>query len=422
MMKRLGAFVLAGMAVLVLAACGTVSTPTIDGTVLTLANAPVVGATVTIGTTSTTTDANGAFSIAGVTPPYDVTVSSTSGNWAHVFVGLSSTTPTLSPVGALVGGPPATSTATIGGTIATGVPIDATHPVEVCVEGVTEAVGGCATVSSGTSYNVTARWLSTANVSVKVHALQMTVPSAGALPTSYHGYYASASTTLVPSNSYTNDVTLIGAVSSTALSGTVTADASITSGQYLVMVQVAPNLLMPLGSAALTGATTPYTALVPTLTGATYTLYGSGSTSASGISLSWRVDLTAGAGRDLTIAGVPTPASSPTSAGPGDTFPVTGTGAAPLTVVFVPSSSPTAPYLAVTTSGTSVVMPSTLPVPSGSVYNWTPVTNPGETLAQAATNGGVTAYFRLMAAQIFDQPFDGGFALGSGSSTSFTVP
>ena len=429
-MKRSATFVAVAAALLLLASCNTTpgggggpTTSTVSGTVVGILDTPVAGASVTIGSTTVTSDATGAFTIDNVTPPYDVTVSSTADNWAHVFVGLTSTSPVLLPYGAASASLPS-STATIGGTVTTATPIDSTHPVEVCVEGITETVIGCDTLTSAVAYSISAHWASTANVAVKVHALQIMRPSTGAMPNGYAGYdVSSTSTTMVPGNSYTQNLTLGAAPSVASLSGTVTAPSSLTSGSVSVFVRLSPQLMIPVGGVSLTGTSTTYTATVPLFSGSSYTLLAIG-TGTSSTSARWSTGLTAGSGRDLALAAAPSVTSPPSSAGPGDTFTVGTTGGAPLTVGFFPASGSTGPMLAVTTSQSSVTMPSVLPVASGTVYEWTPITNPGESLHQASGDWLSGLYLLLSSFGPFGLDTNGSFATLAIFSTppSFTVP
>lgn len=425
-MKRFG--IIAGVAatLLLLASCGLLSgggggPTTINGTLVGILGVPVAGASVTIGSTTVTSDSSGSFSIANVTPPYDVTVSSTANNWAHVFVGVSATSPVLLPAGAIAGGLPPMSQATMAGTILTGTTIDTTHPVEVCLEGVTELVVGCQTLTTSGSYSITANWPSTANVAVKVHALQITLPSAGALPNGYTGYAVSAaSTTMVPGNSYTQTLTLGTAPGVASLSGTITTPSGLTTQGLLVLARLSPTFVIPLGQLNLSGTSTAYAATVPTLSGASYIVVALGSNSA-GLTAEWKVNLAAGSNRDVTVGGLPTVTAPPSSAGPGDTFTVGNTAGAPLTVVFTPNTSGAGPILAVTTSQSSVTMPSVLPVTSGTVYKWAPVINPAETLDQS-TSDWLGGFFSLLGAGGATLDADGGFAYLQSGVPTFTVP
>jgi len=432
-MKRSATFVAAAAVLLLLASCNTTpgggggpTTATVNGTLVGILDTPVAGASVTIGSTTVTSDATGAFSIDNVTPPYDVTVSSTADNWAHVFIGLTSTSPVLLPYGAIASASPPSSTATMSGTITTATPIDSTHPVEVCLEGVSETVTGCDTLTSAVPYSITAHWASTANVAVKVHALQMTLPSSGAMPNGYAGYHVSSSTTtMVPGNSYTQNVTLGAAPGVASLSGTVTAPSSLTSGSMSLSVRLSPQLVIPLAGINLTGTSTTYAATVPAFPGSSYTLLATGVGSNS-TSARWSTGFTAGPGRDLALAAAPTVTSPPTSAGPGDTFTVGDTAGAPLTVIFTTNSaSPSiGPALAVTTSQSSVTMPSVLPVASGTVYDWMPITNPGESLGQASEDWLSGFYSLLSGLGPNGLDTNGGFATLAifGTLPSFTVP
>lgn len=438
-MKRLAVVVIAAAALLVLAACNTTpaggggtspTTVTVQGTVIGLIGSPLANATVTIGSTSVTSDLTGTFSIANVTPPYDATVSSVSDNWAHVYRGLSTATPVLFPIAALGGGVTVGSGATVTGTVTTSTAVSSTAPLVVCVEGASDEVFGCNTVTTPTTpttadYSISAGWVSTANVAVRVHALQFARPTSSDLPSSYYGYAkTTGSTTLVPGNTYPSiNLTLVTGVGSSALSGTVSVPSGYTSAGVLLMARLSPTLSIPLGSATLTGPGYTYSAQVPTFTGATYTLAAvAGSTMGTTNiqTLQWKQGLTAGANRDITLSTGATQVSMPASASAGDTFSVTG-GGAPLTVAFMPSSSPTAPRLAVTTSQTSVTLPGTLTIPSGSTYQVLTITNPGESLEQA-TSDWLDGYFSLLLTSGLATHQDGGFTMAADSGATFTVP
>jgi hypothetical protein len=436
-MKRLAKVVIVAAALLVLAACsstpaggGGTSPTTVQGTVVGLIGSPLANATVTIGSTSDTSDLAGTFSIANVTAPYDATVSSVSGNWAHVYQGLSTATPTLFPIAALGGSVTVASNATVTGTVTTSTTVSSTHPLVVCVEGVSNEVFGCdmlttPTTPTTTDYSISAGWVSTANVAVRVHALQFARPTSSDLPSSYYGYArTTGSTTLVPGGTYpSNDLTLLGAIGSSTLSGTVSVPTGFTSVQVTLMARLSPTLSIPLGSAVLTGPGYTYSGHVPTFTGATFTLAAISASTAGTTTietLQWKQGLSAGANRDIALSAGATLASMPASASAGDTFSVTG-GGAPLTVAFMPSSSPTAPQLAVTTSRSSVTLPGTLAIPSGSTYRVLTITNPGESLEQAASDW-LDGYFSLLLTSGMATHRDGGVTLASDSGATFTVP
>ena len=429
-MKRLATFVVAATGLLLLAACSTTPSgggpETIQGRVVGLLGSPLPNATVSIGSATATSDGTGAFSIPNVTPPYDATVSSVSGNWAHVYQGLSTATPILFPVGVLAGGTTVTSNATVQGTVTTSVTASSTNPLVVCVEGVNVEVYGCNSYTTPTTattvdYSITAGWITTSNVAVRVHALQYARATSTSLPSSYYGYAKTTSTTtLVPGNTYSSiNLMLMGTMGSNALSGSLSVPAGFTSVGVMVMARVSPTLSIPLGSATLTGPGYAYTAQVPAFTGATSTVLAIGSATGK-IALAWKQDLTAGTGRDVSLSQVPTVASLPASASPGDTFNVTGTTGAPLTVVFQPSASPTAPALAMTTSQSSVTLPSTLAIPSGSTYSVLTVSNPDESLDRASGDW-LDGYYAVLATSGLAIHADGGATISSPTGT-FTVP
>ena len=73
-----------------------------------------------------------------------------------------------------------------------------------------------------------------------------------------------------------------------------------------------------------------------------------------------------------------------------------------------------------TTSQSSVTLPGTLPIPSGSTYHVLTITNPGETLAQASADG-LSGYYALPVTSGLAIHDDGAVTYSSSGAT-FTAP
>ncbi len=409
-MKRIGLSV-AVLAVLVtLAACNsgttnsTPPTPTatsVNGTVVGFRGSPISGVSVQIGSATTTTDTSGHFTIANVTPPYDVTVSDPTGTppWVHAFEGMTSASPTLTPLtSALVSA--STTNATFSGTITGGTTVDASHPVYVCAEAVSGRPFGCTTTASS-SYSLTVRWFGSGSVQVKLHALQVTLAGTPPLPTGYPGSYVSATaTTLASGDTPTEAIALSAGPTSSSLSGTVTIPIGYPSGQIVVAMQVGNALTMPLARIPLTSTSTsyPYAIAVPDVSGATSTLYAEAHSSFTQFSQQWKTGLTPGSNRDMTLSSAPVLVSPPNGSPQVPTttdFSFVNSNGAPVTAYFLGGP----PWLAVTTMSTSVKLPTAISIPSSTNYNWSVVANAGESGVDAAASDWAAGYLAFTSAQ-----------------------
>ena len=162
----------------------TVESLTVTGHVVDLLGFPRGGVDVLIQGTTTTSAADGSFEIAGVAVPYDV--ATRAGNpdpFAHVFVGLRDADVTLFPAGTLA--LDNAHTTAVAGSLPAAVPVD--HVAQVCVEGLTVLLYGCAEVSAGdVAYEVEVAY-GGGEVAARVHALLVEVDADGR-PLAYPAY------------------------------------------------------------------------------------------------------------------------------------------------------------------------------------------------------------------------------------------
>src|SRR5690606_18844116 len=147
--------------------------------------------------------------------PYDLSVWSTAGEWAHVYQGLSSAEPVLSPpeVGnALVLLHDATLTGTLSGGV---IPVGTNQAVIVCVEGIDGTAHGCDAVDpTQNTYSINVEWVLAPSRTVRVHAVQFQRDGATGFPLDYLGYGA-AEATLDDGGAEVADIDLGAALEST---------------------------------------------------------------------------------------------------------------------------------------------------------------------------------------------------------------
>ena len=157
----------------------------VAGRVVGLLGNGLTGLTVAIGDRTTTTGADGRFSIPGVTPPYDLAiVLSGTPVMAGLYHGLTRPDPTLvflffvDSIGAKTG--------VISGTVSGGDPIPSDGEVTGAVFASPEASG---VVSIGSrDYSLPLSWFGPATTIGTVHLLQWRTPMPGAPPTAYTAF------------------------------------------------------------------------------------------------------------------------------------------------------------------------------------------------------------------------------------------
>ena len=170
-----------------------VATIDVDGRVVGLYDLPLAGVVVRTGDAVTVTDAQGRFSLAEVTSPYDLVLSKDEGGgWVHVFEGLTDAAPLLVPDRSDASSLAPFASTTLRGAVSP-VPLPADLRIIVCVEGLDAVVFGCDRVEAGeTEYELTAYWVPGPPADVRVHALAVTLDAG--LPVAFPGYGAFAFT------------------------------------------------------------------------------------------------------------------------------------------------------------------------------------------------------------------------------------
>ena len=265
---------------------------TVAGTVIDNQLSKFAGVSVIIGAQSTITDASGHFSIANVTPPYDltalVTVSGDKG--ASLYKGLTRTDPTI-----LVALNPTSTdnTGTLTGTVTGGDPLSTVGDKTVVSWGSTSAnqfQNSSQTITSS-PYSLDVTWDSSlASITGNMHVLQWAV-DANQLPTAYKGYAEKTGVAVAASGTTSNVNLAMSAPGTSNVGGSVTVPAGVTLGSKGFSVNFADTAAISLGFDSTPGTT--FTYLYPNVTGATASIQAGGSnaggdsvaTSTSGIAL-----------------------------------------------------------------------------------------------------------------------------------------
>lgn len=234
--------------VLVLAACGgppAEPTVTVEGRVEAALGLPMAGVLVRSQGNVTTTAADGSFTLADLTSPYTVSLSSDAPDpWMHVFEGLTTTAPTLVPHAGYflpLAQPTAYQRTEVSGSLPDVVP--AGTRMVVCVEGLAHDVFGCDTVEEGgNSYAFEATWAVAGDVEVRLHALLVRGDVDGR-PIAYESY-GTVDLTLTPGVPAVQVAPGGPGLATVDLNGTVAAAGGGTLAGTIVSVRVGPRLAM----------------------------------------------------------------------------------------------------------------------------------------------------------------------------------
>jgi hypothetical protein len=369
---------------------------TVHGRVQQTLRRPVVGATVVIQGSSVATDATGAFTIGGLSVPYDVVVGSSLGSGTvHRFEGLTSPTPMLRPTLDANRAPTLGFGTSVDGAFDGGA-LGADEVVVVCVEGLDEVVSGCDTLGVGAAaYSIGAGWFDAAVVPVRVHALRFVVDGTG-VPTAYLGY-ASSALDLTDGVAAVADLDF-DPVGADALTGTTDHPAALPDTDLVVLARFGPHLSMPIVEVA--DPADAFALLVPVLPGLSYDVLFVGSGAGDTV-LSWKHDvgLEAGALRVVPTAQPVAPAEGASAVDGTTPFGSTAVGGA-RTYVWIAVGAPGV-VIALTTTQTTVTIPDPTiggyPFPAGAAYTWR-VLGHGDADADAAAAGGYADYFTLLVA------------------------
>ncbi|MGO9063236.1 MAG: hypothetical protein ACLQIH_00700 [Myxococcaceae bacterium] len=141
---------------------------TVTGTVLTEQGLwPAAGVSVSIGSSITTTDADGGFSLSNVIPPYDVAVVSRDDNLAVVYQALTRTDPTITFSTYPNGNP--SNAGTVSGTVSTNAP----GAVQASLAWASPLTGPQTQTVTASPFSLNLYWNGAASIVGNLHALQL---------------------------------------------------------------------------------------------------------------------------------------------------------------------------------------------------------------------------------------------------------
>lgn len=267
---------------------GTGSVVTVTGRVIGINNQPVSAVPVLVaGIPSVNTDANGAFSIVGVTTPYTITVIDGTNKQAIIYRGLTRTDPTLMFFGSTPG---AAHTGTIAGKIfpSTNYPEPAGRRTRVAL--VTPEVVTTATAVAATGvYTMNVNWNGPTPTVGTIYALQWDYDALTTLPTAYRGYGLLSGVSLSSSGNLTNVNDTLSVVTPASLSGNVTVASGYTLGSKSLSLRLGGT-----GSLALLTDATPTTSITyvtPNISGATLLLAATATKAGAGTAFAFKPNL-----------------------------------------------------------------------------------------------------------------------------------
>jgi hypothetical protein len=257
---------------------GTVITVTgrvIDGSSQPIPNTPVI----ITGLPATTTDANGSFTVTGVTTPYDVTAILSASKISITYKGLTRSDPVIYFTGASLLAP---NSATVSGTVSggAGYPLLINHANRAMF--VSPEVFRSTTPNFTTgAYSMSAGWTGAATITGTLHALQWETDASG-LPSTYTGYVAKPNVALTAGGTFANQNLALTAVTGSNVSGTVTLPAGLTLSNKRISLAFNSLGAAQLGSDATAG--TAFNFVVPNIAGAIVVLSANAASGALGTS------------------------------------------------------------------------------------------------------------------------------------------
>lgn len=386
----------------------------VSGRVLGILEAPMVGVAVRSQGDTAVTDANGSFTLTGLSVPYDLAVWSVVDEWVQIFEGMTGEEPVVIPVaGAVLAGTP--RTAAITGDLSGGViPVAADQLVVVCVEGVDGATLGCDTVApTETAYSVNAQWFGAASRQARVHALQFE-QDADDYPVAYQGY-GNTEVTLNDGDAATADIDLGSALTTTAVDLTVSSVLPLSN--TIAAVRVTSGIAMLVMAQA--GTDTTHEVLMPVIDGATYE-FAAISTQAIG----WQADVT-GPTATVTVPARPqqiAPVDLATDVTMATNFSATNPAGGSLTFIWSADSSDLIISLTSMSEQTTIPDPSEfgLALPANAAFGWQVLSHSGQSTDEGATL--LDDYYRfLMTSSGSSQGFDGTGMFSIGETYEFTT-
>lgn len=388
---------------------------TVSGTVHSPFAGPIAGAGIASQDVTAITDSAGRFTLKGLSVPYDLTAWSASGQWMHVYRGLTSSDLTLTPQADLSA--PAARTTTVSGTlVGEAIPVENDQFVMVCLEGMHGLAARCDRVGpTESSFSLTAQWYGDTNLATTLHVLHVEL-DASAVPAAYPGYATLAVdlTDGVPL-ALTDPIDLGEPLETTSVALTVQAQDTI--GQTIAAVEVAPNLGIKVMS--FNDPETNYDVAMPVIPGVSYTFLST--TNLNG--LAW-VEVETETEVNLVVPAPPeiqSPAPDATGVTTATEFTATNPPGGPLTWIWTGASL----MLAVTSMDTTVNMPDPseygFEIPGG-------VTMSVQVLASSGASGDAGTstlddYFTSILYVLFDgsEDYEGSGSVAISASPQFTT-
>jgi hypothetical protein len=330
---------------------------------------PIANAPVTVGgRPSVNTDANGRFSVSGVTTPYDVAIINAADKIGTLYKGLNRADPTLFYY--------TTSTplphATVSGKVTGGsYPQPAQHVTRIAF--VSPDVVWSSTTDISGNYNFDAHWFGPMATAGAVHAIQIR-ESGPNIPAEYKGY-GKRDLTLSNGGSFSNQDITLGTVSAAPLSGSVSSPSGYAvSGKELdAVIGSIPALSLAYdGSAA-----TTFSYLAPNIPNSSLIFAAAARKTGVATGVVIRAGLAPGAtGVNVAVPAGPEatlPIDGATGINTASTFSWTPFVGGVHLVLFSPVA-PGKPHYLVVTTGTATSVPdfasAGLGLPSATAYTW----------------------------------------------------
>ena len=244
-------------------------TITVAGKVTDMSKKGISGATVAIGSQHATADGTGAFSIAGVTAPYDAIVIVPVGtrNAAIVFKGLTRADPTLIAL-PVTGSLP--NSGTVSGSVSGGDALPAASDKTAVAWGSPEASDS--TTFTTNPWSLSLDWSGPSATTGNVHALQWT-PTSG-IPTSYKGHGVASGVAVANGGTTSSVAIAMTAPVASTISGTVTVPAGVTLTGKTLGISFADGAAFGVGTDST--AATSFNYPVPTGIGSTASVTAGG--------------------------------------------------------------------------------------------------------------------------------------------------
>jgi hypothetical protein len=206
---------------------------------------PLAGVTVAIGTKTTLTDADGHFSIPGVTPPYDLTlVAPGDPPMAGVYQGLTRPDPTL--VFVFFDGLGTPHTGVVAGSVSGGDPIPGAGEFTGAVFSSPETTG-LVTLDSK-DFSLPLAWFGPTTTNGTVHMLQWKSPERGRPPTAYTAFGTVTNLRVTDGETAAAGTIPLFDPGTASISGDIVAPAGATVFSKDLALEFSDHAILPLGA------------------------------------------------------------------------------------------------------------------------------------------------------------------------------